>query len=610
MPVVFNGGGGSNTLNISAGTYTIAGDPAATTSNLTINDAGSLFFTAGVLGSGVNPIHLAALDVLAGGTAIVDTPHSAADRSVIITSALSIASTAQLDITGNDLIVHNGGLPAITQLVKNGYNAHGTIWRGQTGITSSLAASDLSYRSAIGIITNGGLYTTFDGQSVASTDVLVKFTSVGDANLDGKVDGSDYNRIDSTFLTGGTGWFNGDFNYDSVVNGSDYTLIDNSFNRQASTASSAILYTLNNALDVAQEQSQKTVANLGNTGLYPQYVNADGSLSTVSNTQWTVGTWPGLLWSLYQATGNPYYKTQATNFTNPLSVDETQTSDVGFRIYDSFYPLLQQEPGNTTVINIMLAAAAAKSTQFNATVGAFKAWRNSTSGNPAANFNVLMDLIMDSQLLFWASAQTGNQTYYNQAVSNAVIEEKYLVHSDGTSSQFAYFNSSNGAFVDNETYQGYSNTSTWARGQAWAIYGFAQVYAATNKADFLATSEKAADWYLAHLPSDSVPYWDFNAPQPTYRDTSAAAVAASGLLKLSKLIARSDPANASRYRSAAGAILTSLSSTTYLSDPATAQNGVLLQGALNVPANPSIADNPINFGDYYFVEAINEYLAG
>jgi len=283
---------------------------------------------------------------------------------------------------------------------------------------------------------------------------------------------------------------------------------------------------------------------------------------------------------------------------------------VGFRVYDSFYPLLQQEPGNSTVINILLSAAAAKATQYNSTVGAFEAWRSSTSGNPAANFNVLMDLIMDSQLLFWAAAQTGNQTYYNEAVSNAVIEETYLVHADGTSSQFAYFNSSNGQFVDNETYQGYSNTSTWARGEAWAIYGFAQVYADTGRADFLATSEKTANWFIAHLPSDNVPYWDFSAPEPTYRDTSAAAVAASGLLKLSALIATSDPANSTKYRSAAGAILQSLASGKYLSNPATADNGVLMHGALNVPANPSIADNPIDFGDYYYVEAINEYLGG
>jgi unsaturated chondroitin disaccharide hydrolase len=618
VPIVFNGGAGSDTLNIHAGTYTIApnipGEPVSATSNLTINDAGSLFFTAGALGSGINPIHLAALNILPGGSAVVDTPESANDRLVLVLNSLSVASTGLLDLTANDMIIHNGNLSSLTSLIAEGYNAAGTTWEGSAGITSSFAAHDSSHLTSLGIIQNiaGGttLYNTFDGQASTSSDVLVKYTFVGDANLDGSVDGSDYSLIDSGDLIAATGWANGDFNYDTAVNGSDYTLLDNTYNSHP-TLSSPITYQLNNALNVAQEQSQKTVANLGTTGEYPQYVNADGSLSLVPDTHWTVGTWPGLLWQLYQATGNVYYKNEATAFTTPLSVDDTQTSDVGFRIYDSFYPLLQQEPGNQTVINILLAAAAAKSTTFNSTVGAFEAWRASTSGNPAANFNVLMDLIMDSQLLFWAARQSGNQTYYNEAVANATIEENYLVHADGTSSQFAYFNSSNGQFIDNETYQGYSNTSTWARGEAWAIYGFAQVYSNTGRTDFLATSEKAANWFIAHLPSDNVPYWDFSDPAipNTYRDTSAAAIAASGLLQLSKLIATSDPVNSAKYRTAAGAILQSLASTTYLANPATADNGVLLQGALNVPANPSIADNSIDFSDYYFVEAVNEYLS-
>jgi unsaturated chondroitin disaccharide hydrolase len=617
VTIFFNGGGGNDTLNISAGTYTIAGDPAKTTSNLTINDAGALFFTAGALGSGFNPIHLAGLNVLAGGTAMVDTPESAADRSMLVVGAVSVASTGILDLNANDMIVHNGNLSSLTSLIKQGYNAGGAPWRGTAGITSSFAASDSTYLSAIGIIQNvssaAPIYSSFDGQSSVISDVLIKFTVIGDANLDGKVDGSDYGWIDSGVLAHATGWSNGDFNYDSIVNASDYTLIDNAYNMQRGSAanlgSQNLTYQLNNALDVAQEQSRKTVAALGTTGEYPQFVNADGSLSLVNNTQWTDGTWPGLLWNLYQATGNVYYETEAIAFTNPLSAADTQTSDVGFRIYDSFYPLLEQEPGNSAVINILLTAAASKATQFNSTVGAFEAWRTSTSGNPAANFNVLMDLIMDSQLLFWAAKQTGNQTYYNEAVDNAIIEENYNVHTDGSSSQFAYFNSANGAFVDNETYQGYSNTSVWSRGEAWAIYGFAQCYADTGRSDFLATSEKAANWYLSHLPGDDVPYWDFDDPSipNTYKDSSAAAVAASGLLQLSKLIATTDPTNSARYRSAAGSILASLASTKYLANPITADNGVLLQGALNVPAGVG-DDNSITFGDYYFVEAINEYL--
>jgi unsaturated chondroitin disaccharide hydrolase len=615
-PLFFDGGAGSDTLNIDAGTFTLAGDPVTQTSNLTVNDSGSLFFTAAAAGTGISAIHLSALNILPGGTAMVDTPESSSDRAVLVLNSLSIASTGLLDLTGNDMIVHNGNLPAIWQSIRQGYNINGELWEGTSGMTSSLAPADSTHVTALGVITNDdgtgtALYSTFDDQPAVVTDVLVKFTFAGDTNLDGQVDGSDYTRIDNGFANQLTGWSNGDFNYDGAVDGSDYTLMDFAFDAQPTYASSMI-YQLHNALDVAQEQSLKTIAAIGTTSNYPQYVNPDGTWSWVSDTQWTTGFWPGLLWQLYTATGNSFYKTEAAAFTTPLSINQNVTNDVGPRIWDPFDPLLQQEPGNAGIIQIMLNATASKATSFNSTVGAFEGWRSSTSGNPAANFNVLLDLIMDSPILFWAAQQTGNQTYYNEAVANAVTEETYNVRADGSTAQFSYFNSATGQFVDNETYEGYSNTSTWSRGQAWAIYGFTQAYAATGRSDFLATAEKTANWFISNLPSDDVPYWDFDAPNipNTYKDTSAAAIAASGLLQLSKQIAVTDPTNSAKYRAAAGQILQSLMSTTYLNNPTSAGDGVLLQGALNVPSTPSLNDSSIIFGDYYFVEAVNEYLAG
>lgn len=368
---------------------------------------------------------------------------------------------------------------------------------------------------------------------------------------------------------------------------------------------------LQHALGVAQTQIARTITAIASSSNYPQYTKADGSWSWVSATHWTSGFLPGELWQLFEATGNASYKTQATKFTLPIAAAASQTSDNGFRIFNTFYPLLQQDPGNASIINTMLAAANAKMSVYNSTVGAFKAWRTSTSGNPKANFSVLMDLIMDSSLLFWASQQTGDAKYYNAVLQNAITEQNYLVRADGGSAHFAYFDSATGEFVGNETYQGYSADSTWARGQAWGIYGFTACAAATGRADLLATAKKMADWYIAHLPANSVPFWDFNDPAipNTYRDTSAAAVAASGLLKLSKLIQASDPTNAARYRSAAGKMLGSLANN-YLADPAQAGQSVLLQGALNVPATPSINNTGVIFGDYYFLEGINAYLGG
>jgi unsaturated chondroitin disaccharide hydrolase len=596
--LVFNGGTGNDTLQINGGKYTLSGNPASN-ANLSVNDDSALAFAAAEPNTGINPRNLAALNIGANATAIVDAPLFAADRAVLVLGSLLIDPTGKLDLTGNDIIVHKGNLAQLS----------GQIAAGK--IFSSTAARDRTH--ALGIlqnsIGNGPFYSQFDNQTAVSSDCLVKYTLMGDADLNGVVNGADYQQVDNGVGRHLTGWQNGDFNYDGTVDGSDMSLIDNEFGQ--SQPIDPVATQLQNALTVAGEQLKKTVADIGTTSNYPQYTNPNGTWSWVPATQWTAGFFPGALWQMYQATGNSYYQTQATKFTNPLSVDQTNTSDVGFEVFDSFNPLLATEPGNAGIIQTMLKAAASKATQYNPVVGAFKAWdRTSTSGNPQANFPVLMDLIMDSNLMFWAAAQTGNQTYYNEAVQNAITEETYLVRPDGGSAQFAYFNSTTGKFIDNEAYEGYSSTSTWSRGEAWGIYGLTLAAQQTGRADFLATAEKMANYFITNLPADFVPYWDFNDPKipNAPRDTSAAAVAASGLLQLSKLIAGSDPTDAMKYHTAAGDILSSLASPTYLANPAQPGDGILLHGALNVPANPSISNSSLIFGDYYFLQAINEYL--
>jgi hypothetical protein len=161
----------------------------------------------------------------------------------------TVSGLGSLNLNGN-LDVQNGSLSTLTAEVAVGYN--NGAWNGSgtapVAITSSTAASDTTHLHAIGVIQNsvdqttGGaqLYPTFEGQTVANTDVLVKYTYYGDANLSGAVDASDYSLIDNGYLNQLTGWYNGDFNYDGVVNGSDYTLIDNAYNMQGGQISSEI----------------------------------------------------------------------------------------------------------------------------------------------------------------------------------------------------------------------------------------------------------------------------------------------------------------------------------------------------------------------------------
>jgi hypothetical protein len=159
--------------------------------------------------------------------------------------------------------------------VKEGYNAGGGYWNGTDGIVSTTAASNSSYLTALGVILNTANGTTplygsgtamglFDGISPAATDVLVKYTYYGDTNLDGKVDGSDYSRIDNGFTMKLTGWYNGDFNYDGVVDGSDYTLIDNAFNTQGASLAAEVATP---SLTIAAASAVPEPASLGLLGI-------------------------------------------------------------------------------------------------------------------------------------------------------------------------------------------------------------------------------------------------------------------------------------------------------------------------------------------------------
>jgi hypothetical protein len=231
--VIYDAGTLSNSLTVNGGAFTFSSDPQLTSGSLTVNDNSSVIFTAPVAGSGYDARNLAALNLGSSATATVTASTTATDRTVLELGQLSITTGGTLDLANNAMIVHNGNIQTINSLIKKGLNQPSGFWNG-TGIISSTARANTTYLTSLGSILNGSTYpTTFDSQNVVSTDVLVKYTYYGDANLDGGVDGSDYTKIDNGFNSKLTGWANGDFNYDSLVDGSDYTLIDNAYNKQS-----------------------------------------------------------------------------------------------------------------------------------------------------------------------------------------------------------------------------------------------------------------------------------------------------------------------------------------------------------------------------------------
>jgi autotransporter-associated beta strand protein len=208
-------------------------------SNATIADSGNTTFGASQ-GTGIFNRSISSLMLTTGSLAVVQAPSALGNRTVLVTSSLAFgggtnAWLGKVDLSSNDLVVHNASLATLTNQIKQGYN--GGTWSGSAGIISSAAAADTTHLTTLGTIIGGG---SFDNLVTSTTDVLVKYTYYGDATMDGKIDGSDYSRIDSGYLTHATGWNNGDFNYDGVINGSDYTLIDNAFNTQGAAISATI----------------------------------------------------------------------------------------------------------------------------------------------------------------------------------------------------------------------------------------------------------------------------------------------------------------------------------------------------------------------------------
>ena len=240
--------------------------------------------------------------------------------------------------------------------------------------------------------------------------------------------------------------------------------------------------------------------------------------------------------------------------------NDTSTHDVGFVIMSSF--------GNGFRLSTTDALPAGRPYHgrfagypYNVKVGCIRSWDGGSS-----DFKVIIDNMMNLEILFWASKHGGSSAWYDMAVSHALRTMTEHVRADGSTYQVVNYDPKTGAVKAKSTNQGAGTESTWSRGQAWAIHGFTTAYRETGDQRFLDTARRTADYFIQHLPTDLVPYWDFEAPgipnEP--RDSSAGAVAAAGLLELGRL--ESDPARAATYIGAADAIVTSLSSSAYLSE--------------------------------------------
>jgi unsaturated chondroitin disaccharide hydrolase len=350
----------------------------------------------------------------------------------------------------------------------------------------------------------------------------------------------------------------------------------------------------------AKRQLMASIQYFGDSLRYPRSSAMDGRWNCVPPSDWTSGFFPGCLWLMFEQTGEEPFREAAERWTAGLEEQKFNngTHDLGFMITCSFgngYRLTRKAEDR----EVLLQAARTLATRFNPKVGCIKSW----DWNPRWQFPVIVDNMMNLELLFWASKNGGGDSLRDMAIRHALTTRAHHFRNDGGTYHVVNFDTATGAVLKKLTHQGYADESVWARGQAWALYGFTMAYRETGDARFLETAERAARYFLQHLPPDGVPYWDFLAPgiPEEERDVSAAAIAASALIELSGLTR--SPEAREQFLSSGRVILHSLCAAPYLAE-GTRSAGILNHAVGNRPGNGEVGVSLI-YADYYFLEALS-----
>lgn len=366
---------------------------------------------------------------------------------------------------------------------------------------------------------------------------------------------------------------------------------------------------VNKALDYCAKQTQRTLTELKTDSgidytMMPRNIMADEqhwNCRKATKEEWCAGFWPGVLWYDYEYTKDKQVLEEAENFTHSLkflSHIPAYDHDLGFLVFCSYgngYRLTK----NPAYKQVILDTADTLATLFNPIVGTILSWPREVEPRNWPH-NTIMDNMINQEMLFWAAKNGGNPYLYDIAVSHADKTMKCQFRPDYTSYHVAVYDTITGNLIKGVTHQGYADSTMWARGQAWAIYGYTVVYRETKDPKYLDFVQKVTDVYLDRLPEDKVPYWDFDDPSipDAPRDASAGAVVASALLELSTYLPNG---TGKRYKDAAIEMLTSLSSDSYQSGES--KPSFLLHSVGHWP-NHSEIDASIIYADYYYIEAL------
>lgn len=350
------------------------------------------------------------------------------------------------------------------------------------------------------------------------------------------------------------------------------------------------------------EQNLKTF-----THIFPGPASVNNVYQVNENIGWTPGFWTGMNWLAYQHTKNDKFlstaKIQCEDFRKRLLNNiSLEHHDIGF-LYEHSCIKGYEITGDTEMKKTAIMASEKLTTRFQEKGGFIQAWGEL---GKQENYRLIIDCFLNLPLLFWASDETKDSKYYDIAYSHANAALDTVVREDASTYHTYYFDNVTGAPLKGVTHQGYKDDSTWARGQAWAIYGLPLVYKYTGDERFLEKSVPVTEYFLNELPKDYVCYWDlsFKDGSNQVKDSSAAAIAVCGMIEALKYL--KDSETIEKYKFYIGRILESLIDN-YTTKNIPGSNGLLAHGVYNW--NKCLGVDECNlWGDYYFMEALSYIL--
>ncbi|MCD7926034.1 MAG: glycoside hydrolase family 88 protein [Bacteroides sp.] len=336
----------------------------------------------------------------------------------------------------------------------------------------------------------------------------------------------------------------------------------------------------------------------------PRTIDKEGKIVYVPIDDWTSGFFPGSMWLDYELTGNEKWKLLAEKYTESLGSVKLLKwhHDVGFMIGCSYltgYRLCHQPAYKGVIVE----AAKSLSTRFRPGAGVIQSWNTDRGWQSKRGWEcpVIIDNMMNLELLFEATRLSGDSTFYHIAASHADVTMKNHFRADNSCYHVVDYTLKDGKVRSRQTAQGYADESSWARGQAWAIYGYTVCYRYTHEPVYLQQAEKTLNFILnnKNMPQYLVPYWDFDAPDipAAPRDASAAACTASALYEMEGY----GPGKG--YKELADKIVYSLSTPAYKAEQGTNGNSILMHSVGSIPHGAEI-DVPLNYADYYYQEAL------